>query len=167
MDAKNITAHHRSDSGVIPLSVWVSVSQCDQCDVSEPALHQSPGTDSPKWNADILNVINSTCAFPALTSQNGHCLKENVIFSQGPLFLLLFSCFVSKDLICWAQLLHKKQTKTKKPRSAQNNRKFKHVQFHKDSLLMKTMWSGQKIVLSAAVPWGEWPLKVTVTTYYC
>lgn len=38
--------------------------------VTEHAQYQIPGTSSPKWNAAIFNVINCTCAFPALTSQN-------------------------------------------------------------------------------------------------
>lgn len=27
-------------------------------------------TESAKWNAAIINVMNSTCAFPALASEN-------------------------------------------------------------------------------------------------
>lgn len=38
--------------------------------VTEHAQYQIPGTSSPKWNAAIFNVINCTCAFPALSSQN-------------------------------------------------------------------------------------------------
>lgn len=41
--------------------------------VSENAQYLSPRTSSPKWNAAIINVIISTCAFPALTSQNVGC----------------------------------------------------------------------------------------------
>lgn len=38
--------------------------------VSEPAQYQSPGASSPKWNADVINVIDPPCVFPALTFQN-------------------------------------------------------------------------------------------------
>ena len=43
--------------------------------LSEHAQYQSPGTSSPKWNAAIINVINSICASLALTSQNVCCEK--------------------------------------------------------------------------------------------
>ncbi len=42
--------------------------------VSVHAQYQSPGTGSPKWNAAIINVMNSTCASPAF-SQNVCCEK--------------------------------------------------------------------------------------------
>lgn len=38
--------------------------------MSEHAQHYDPGGGSPKWKAALINVINPTCAFPALTSQN-------------------------------------------------------------------------------------------------
>ena len=38
--------------------------------VPESSQYQSLGSSSSKWNAAIVNVINSTCAFPVLPSQN-------------------------------------------------------------------------------------------------
>ena len=48
--------------------------------VREHAQDHSTGTGSPKWNAAIINVINSTCAFPAPSSQNV-CREEGLLTS--------------------------------------------------------------------------------------
>lgn len=47
--------------------------------VNENAQQQWPGTNSSKLHAAVINDINSTCAFPALTSQNV-CHEEGLLW---------------------------------------------------------------------------------------
>ena len=58
-----------NNDGSASISVPLSVS------ASERARQQSAGTDSAKWNASVIRVINSTCDFPAATSQIACCEK--------------------------------------------------------------------------------------------
>ena len=54
---------------------------CKAC--QEVGMHESRALElaKPRWNAAIINVINSTCAFPALTSQHVCCEKGLKLFN--------------------------------------------------------------------------------------
>lgn len=47
--------------------------------VSQDGQQQRPGTEPPKWNAAFINVINSTCLFPAMRCQNVSSGEDSVI----------------------------------------------------------------------------------------
>lgn len=64
--------HSRRSSGWTDNIHHGSILLVTQSEVSvrELARNQNPGTSSPEWNAAVVSVKNSPCAFPALTSQN-------------------------------------------------------------------------------------------------
>lgn len=66
--------------------------------VSEHAEYRRPEPGSPKWNTAIINVINSTSAFPALISAVKRaswccyysCGFPNLYYYNHGILLLLF-----------------------------------------------------------------------------